>query len=258
MEKITSRNNDKIKFFMKLTASAKERKENSLFTVEGVRLCFDAFLSGEEIIEFFFTEKIAEKFPEQTEKITEKAEDSFVITDEISSKLSDTSSPQGMFCIIKEKKNSLAIKKKGCYIALDSIQDPANLGAAARTAEALGIDGMILYNCCDIYNPKALRASMGAFFRLPLEITSDLGSLLKDAAEDGILTVASVPDRDAESFSSLSFSTGVIAVIGNEGNGVSEEVISSCEKKATIEMKGRAESLNASAAAAIIMWEMVK
>jgi TrmH family RNA methyltransferase len=99
---------------------------------------------------------------------------------------------------------------------------------------------------------------MGAFFRLPVMLTDDLPLLLKNKAIEGMLTVAAVPDRDSEDITTLDFSLGAIAVIGNEGNGVSEEVINACVKKAVIPMKGRAESLNAAAAGAIVMWEMVK
>lgn len=258
MEKITSRTNEKIKFYTRLSASAKERNENSLFTIEGARLCFDAFLSGEDIKVLYFTEKANEKFSDKINKLCESADECYIITDDIAHKLSDTASPQGIFCIVKQRQNSLAINKKDCYIALDSMQDPANLGATARTAEALGIKGIILYNCCDIYNPKALRASMGAFFRLPVMFTDNLLEVLENAEKNGLLTVASVPDSNAESITSLSFEGGAVTVIGNEGNGVSGEIIEKCTVKATIEMKGRAESLNAAAAAAIIMWEMMK
>lgn len=258
MEKITSRNNEKVKFFQKLSSSSKFRKENSLYALEGARLCFDALLSGEEIMEFFFTEKALEKFPEQVKRLSDSAESSFEITDEVAQKLADTSATQGIFCIIKYRQNILAIDTKLCYIALDSIQDPANLGAMARTAEALGMGGLILYNCCDVYNQKALRASMGAFFRLPVLFTDDLPKLLYNKAIEGMLTVAAVPDRDSEDITSLDFSNGAITVIGNEGNGVSDAVKEACMKKAVIPMRGRAESLNAAAAGAIVMWEMMK
>ena len=258
MEKITSRNNDKVKHFIKLCDSARERREQSLYTLEGARLCFDALLSGETVSDFFFTEKAKEKYKMQVSGLCEKAENSYLISDEVASKISATSTPQGVFAIIKQRQIPLAFDLKLCYIALDGIQDPSNLGAFARTAEALGIGGLILYNCCDIYNPKSLRASMGAFFRLPVMTTDDLPLLLKNKAIEGMLTVAAVPDRDSENITTLDFSGGVITVIGNEGNGVSEAVKNACVKKAVIPMKGRAESLNAASAGAIVMWEMMK
>jgi TrmH family RNA methyltransferase len=258
MDIITSRTNEKIKSFMKLCASAKERKEQSLYAIEGARLCFDALLSGEEITEFYYTQKAREKFSSQVEKIIEKAENSFVISEDVAAKMSSTPSPQGLFCIAHIRQNPLAIEPELCYIALDGIQDPANIGALARTAEALGIAGIILYNCCDIYNQKSLRASMGAFFRLPVMTSDDLCLLLRNKAIEGMLTFAAVPDRESENICSLDFSKGAITVIGNEGNGVSQPVIDACMKKAVIPMKGRAESLNAAAAGAIVMWEMMR
>jgi TrmH family RNA methyltransferase len=258
MEKITSRNNEKIKFFQKLSASSKCRRENSLYALEGARLCFDALLSGEEVKEVFFTAKASAKFSEQVKKLCDSSRECFEITDEVAQKLAGTSSTQGIFCIMEYRQNILAIDTKLCYIALDGIQDPANLGAMARTAEALGIGGLILYNCCDVYNQKALRASMGAFFRLPVLFTDDLPKLLYNKAIEGMLTVAAVPDRDSEDICSLDFKSGAITVIGNEGNGVCEAVKNACAKKAVIPMRGRAESLNAAAAGAIVMWEMMK
>ena len=258
MERITSRSNERIKSFLKLSSSSKERREQNLYAIEGARLCFDALISGEEIKEFYYTLHAEEKFKKQVDSLREKASASFVITEDVASKMSSTPSPQGLFCVARHRQNSLAFESKLCYIALDGIQDPSNLGAMARTAEALGIGGLILYNCCDIFNQKSLRASMGAFFRLPVIMTDDLPLLLRNRAIEGVLTVAAVPDRDSEDFSSLDFSQGAITVIGNEGNGVSQPVIEACMKKASIPMKGRAESLNAAAAGAIVMWEMMK
>ncbi len=258
MEKITSRTNEKIKRFLKLSASSSFRREQSLYTLEGARLCFDALLSGEEFSEFYFTERAREKFTRQVDEILKNTQNCFLISEEVADKLSSTASSQGLFAIIKQRQIPLAFDTQLCYIALDGIQDPANLGALSRTAEALGVNGLILYNCCDIYNPKALRASMGAFFRLPVMFTDDLPLLLKNKAIEGMLTVAAVPDRDSEDITKLDFSSGVITVIGNEGNGVSQSVINACMKKAVIPMKGRAESLNAAAAGAIVMWEMMK
>ena len=143
-------------------------------------------------------------------------------------------------------------------MALDNVQNPQNLGAAARTAEALGIDGVIVYSGCDRYNPKALRASMGSLLRINMVETDDLVSLISDAREHGMFTFVTVPDSDAQDITSLSFGGGVVAVIGNEGNGVSKEAESAAVNRVTIKMKGSAESLNASAAAVITMWEMMR
>ena len=132
------------------------------------------------------------------------------------------------------------------------------MGAISRTAEAFGIDGLVIFGGCDIYNPKALRASMGALVRLPVKVCENLETEINLCKELGIGTFATVPDRDAKDITKTDFSKGALCVIGNEGNGVSQEIIDLCDERITIKMSGRAESLNAAAAASITMWELVK
>lgn len=126
-----------------------------------------------------------------------------------------------------------------------------------RTCEAFGFDGAILSSgCCDPYSPKVLRGAMGAVFRLPLYRTDDIVSLIRTCKSNGMRPLASVPDSQAVSITSVRFFRGVIMCIGNEGNGLSNELITACGEKITIPMAGHAESLNAATAAAILMWEM--
>jgi TrmH family RNA methyltransferase len=146
----------------------------------------------------------------------------------------------------------------GRYIALEGIQDPSNLGAIARTAEALGLDGMVTFGCCDMYSPKALRASMGAFFRLPIFVSDDIISLTQELKSRDVNVFACVPDRTAHDIRGLDFSCPTLAVVGNEGNGISDELKDACSMQITVPMIGRAESLNASHAATVIMWEMMR
>ncbi|MDE5996506.1 MAG: RNA methyltransferase, partial [Eubacterium sp.] len=127
-----------------------------------------------------------------------------------------------------------------------------------RTAEALGINGAICYNCCDIYNPKALRASMGSILRLPVILSDNLVSDIEAAKENGFSFYATVPDKHAEDITKINFPASSVIIIGNEGNGISEEVKAAANKLVTINMLGRAESLNASMAGAIAMWEMLR
>ena len=145
----------------------------------------------------------------------------------------------------------------GKYIALENIQDPANLGAVCRTAEALGISGVIAEGGCDIYSPKAQRAAMGSLLRLPVIRCEDLAETLSYLGENGMKLYATTPDTDAEKITLCDMSGGVVSVIGNEANGVSDEIFELCQK-VTIPMLGRAESLNASMAAAITMWEIMR
>ena len=173
--------------------------------------------------------------------------------------MSDVKSSQGIFCVCKMKKAFTAdlLDRNKKYIAGETIQDPSNLGAFFRTSEALGIDAIILSDdCCDVYSPKVLRGSMGAVFRMPVFVLSDFADELKKLTDAGFETFAAVVDKNAKSITSCDFTNGGIAVIGNEGNGLTKEAVEACRYAVTIPMKGRAESLNASAAAMIIMWEM--
>ncbi|MCR5485546.1 MAG: RNA methyltransferase [Clostridiales bacterium] len=261
MEKITSRSNEKIKLAVSLKTDAKERKKNGLFFIEGARLCHDAVLSGINIKYFFVTEKASMKYSAETAAITDAAERGYLISEDVSRRLSDTVMPQGIFCLcetIDKNESCYTIYNNGKYIALDNIQNPDNLGAIARAAEALGVSGLIIYDGCDIYNPKALRASMGSLFRIPVIKTDDLPLLLREYGGKGMLTAASVPDESAVKITDAELRGGVICVIGNEGAGISESVKDACKIKVTIPMKGRAESLNAATAAAVLIWEMMK
>lgn len=255
---IESKSNDKIKAAQKLSASSSVRNEKGEFFLEGVRLCYDAAISSVKIKQCFFTEKAKLKNTERIEKIIDCAENSYLISEEIASKLSDTKNSQGVFavCVLPEK-SGFSFESKKKYVALENIQDPSNLGAIVRTAEALGLDGAVLCSCCDPYNPKAQRAAMGSLLRLPLLVTDDMKSIISQCKEKGIDVLATVPDSSAEKITGIDMSLGVMAVIGNEGNGVSEETKNAC-RRVTIPMLGRAESLNASMAAAIVMWEMMR
>lgn len=258
MEKITSKNNELIKSIKKLFTSRKARVENNQFVLEGARLCFDVFNSDYKVSCFLVTEKAYDKYENQCIKMADKADKSFFISNEAASKLGDTESTQGIFAVCEIPKNNFCIEKNKKYIALDSLQDPSNLGAIIRTAEALGIDGAICFNCCDIYNSKALRASMGSILRLPVIMSSNLCSDIEMMKANGFSVYSAVPDSSAVDITKIDFGQSSVMIIGNEGNGISEAVKACSTQLVTINMLGRAESLNASMAGAIAMWEMLR
>ena len=194
--------------------------------------------------------------------LEEKSEKSYMITPDLSRKISGTVTPQGVFCIGAVPDSTLdtdRLEKRGRYILLENVQDPSNIGAVFRTAEALGIDGALLSaDCCDPYNPKTMRASMGAVFRLPFAVADDPVSEVEKQKKRGLRPLAAVPDRGAVSVTDIDAHGGVIMCVGNEGNGLTAELIAACCQSVTIPMRGRAESLNAAAAASLLMWEMVR
>lgn len=255
---ITAKNNPKIKETKALLTSAKERKNSGLFVLEGVRLCCDAIKSGCKVTNAFCTENCMEKYGEDIALVKENCDNFYLVSNDVLKTISDTVTPQGVVCVATMSTKDFQYENGKKYIALDTVQNPDNLGAISRTAEAFGIDGMIVFGGCDIYNPKALRASMGALIRLPVKVCESLENEMKKCKKVGINTFATVPDRDAKDITKVDFSKGAFCIIGNEGNGVSQEIIGLCDEKITIKMSGRAESLNAAAAASITMWELVK
>ena len=228
------------------------------FVLEGARLVFDVLNSLYQVSCFLVTENAYEKYKAQCDAMIERADKAYLISEETAQRLSDTKNPQGVFAVCKNLSREISLDKSGKYIALDNLQDPGNLGTVIRTAEALGINGVIVGGGCDIYNPKVLRASMGSVLRLGIIRCKDVEEKLSQLKASGFQIYATTPDSNAVPVTEIDFSKGGICVIGNEANGVSDSVISLAHRCITIPMKGRAESLNASAAASVIMWEMLR
>ena len=259
MNRIDSVNNEKIKYAVKIATSSSRRKEDGLFFLEGLRLCRDAALTGVKIRMAFFTDKAYEKNSDDASFICENAQEAYLVSSAVANKMSLTENSQGFYCLCENTGvlSEKDIDVKGKYIALENVRDPSNLGAICRTAEALGINGVILCGCCDRYSPKSQRAAMGSLLRLPVTLTDNLPETLLRLKEQGMKLYATTPDEKASVITKSDMSGGVVSVIGNEANGVTDEVFAVCEKL-TIPMKGRSESLNASMAAAITMWEMMR
>lgn len=257
MEELTSRNNPTVKSAAALKES-KERRKAGRFLLEGARLCKDAALNGITINQFFVTSKAKEKYPEEATLLENKAEKIFLIPESVAEKLSDTKNSQGFFAVCEDSAASHGIKPTGMYVFTDNVQNPDNLGAIVRTAEAMGADGLIVSSGCDIYSPKALRASMGALLRFPVIKTDEPHMLLSECKKQGMRIFASVVTSDAESLVACDKSGGCVLIIGNEGNGISDEILAASDIRITIPMKGKAESLNASAAATVLIWEFMK
>ncbi len=253
---ITSKDNSLIKLVCALQASSNARKEHGLFVLEGLRICEDAFDCGVKFDKLIVGETAFEKHKDSIEKFAKNSDECYKIPDSLFKKISDTTSPQGIIALALKTHKSAKINKNGRYIALENINDPSNLGAISRTAEALGVDGIILSSGgCDPYSPKSLRASMGTLLRMPLIV---LDSFAEDIKNCGLKSYACVVDQKATSITDVAFSDGTVVMIGNEANGLTDEAKNAASEKITIKMSGKAESLNAATAAAISIWEMMK
>lgn len=257
---LTSKDNSQIKNAVKLKKSAKFRRQSGLFIAEGLRICLDAMLSGAEVDCLFVTEAAMEKNPAEFEQLSNYAAKTYLLTPELFALISDTQTPQGFLCVIKTLDKTAefdTIKIGGKFLALDNVQDPNNLGTILRSAEAFGVSGVIMsVDCCDVHNPKVVRGSMGAVFRLAILTVDSLADFFQ--ANPQLNTYAAVVDNSAEKVTHTQFVPPCAVVIGNEGNGIRPQTVAACRHNITIPMDGKAESLNASVAAAILIWEMVK
>ena len=260
-EPIKSKKNEAVKFFIKLQNSAAFRRETGLFPVEGARLCADGAQSGISIKRLYYTEQAFEKYASYLAPVLKAAEESCPIDPSVAKAMSAVESPQGIFCVCQMPAgmDMSDVVPGGRYLAAENMQDPSNLGAVLRTGEALGLQGILLSeNSCDLYSPKVLRSSMGAVFRFPVCICSDLPEVLRSLTAGGFQTLGAVAGGEALSVEQPDYQKGCVMAVGNEGNGLSREAREACSALVTIPMKGRAESLNAAAAAAILIWEMMR
>jgi TrmH family RNA methyltransferase len=151
------------------------------------------------------------------------------------------------------------IKYNGKYIALENVSNPSNFGAVVRTAEAVGLDGVIVSGGCDIYNPKSQRSAMGSLFRLNIVVVDDLPQYLTQLKVNGMKVYAGVPDSNALKITQADMSGGVVSIIGNEGNGIGKECAAHIKERLLIPSypaeRPTSESLNVSTATAIICAE---
>lgn len=253
-KEITSKDNALVKQIAKLQSSARERRETGLFVAEGLRVCDDCAANGIEIEYLVISKSYFEAKGEKLNKYTDKARETVLVGDSIFSKIADTKTPQGILAVGKIPLAQSELKADGKYVALENIADPSNLGAIARTAEAIGIDGIIISaDGCDPYSPKVLRSSMGTVLRMNIIVTDNFVNDLKNSG----LKLFSCVVKGGRDIRDVTFPVGSAVIIGNEANGLTADVREISEN-ITIPMSGFAESLNAAAAAAIAMWELKK
>ena len=262
IEKITSATNPRIKRLATLRKKAKSRREEQAFIIEGVRLYKDT--PREFLKEIYMTEEFLEqKLGGAAREIAGATQENItIITPQIMQKISDTDTPQGVLCVAKmpsyDREDLLGDEKKEnpLLLILENIQDPGNLGTMMRTAEAAGVTGVLMSrDTVDLFNPKTVRATMSAIFRVPFLYTDDLvGEIQRLQKENGIAVYAahlraSKPYDEADCTGACAF------LIGNEGNGLTDEAADAATARVHIPMQGNIESLNAAMAAGILLFE---
>ena len=256
---ITSKDNPVIKLYQKLSASKKERLQYGLFVLEGLRIVQDALRENSGLSHIIITAQAYDKYAEILFQADLRNTRIVVISNELGKKIASTDNTQGIFAVcpmMLDKKPSF--HENGRYIVLHCLQDPGNLGMIIRTADALGIDGIILCGCCDLYSPKVIRSTMGSVFRAAISIEYVVDLFFDLFEKNGVETSAAVIDKDAQLLTECTFNGSHAVFIGNEGNGLPDEVSHRCGRRIIIPMNGNINSLNAAMAAGIIMWELKK
>ncbi len=261
LEIITSKDNPLIKLYKKLSESKKERLKSGLFIAEGVRIVEDAILENIKIHSLMVTEQNLQKYSALLSQADLRGVKPVIISNELGNRISCTEKTQGIFVICNVPEQSglkSSLKENGKYIVLYQLQDPGNIGTIIRTADAMGIDGVILSESCDVYSPKTIRSTMGSIFRISLWHGLDMDNVLEAFKLKNIKIYPAVISENAVSLAECDFSDGACVIIGNEGNGIPENIVKMCDIPLTIKMNGNINSMNASMAAGIILWEMSK
>lgn len=238
MIRITSKDNKTLKGFHKLKTK-KGRDKSNTFLVDGLRIVKHG-LDHDCVEQIIVTDQFLENHPMDFS-------DLYIVDHSQMKLLSETETPQGIMAVIRKTSKKMS---DGKLLLLDQIQDPGNMGTLIRTADAAGFAGVLIRKgSTDPYSQKALRSSMGSIISLPIKFVENL-----DGYHDYKIYAATL--RDAVSYKDIAYPSQSILVIGNEGNGVSDEILKVSDQNIYIPMQGDVESLNASIAGGILMFYM--
>ncbi len=249
---ISSTSNPQVKWVVSLQKKAKQRREEGLFVVEGRKMVCEA--PEDMLVKVFATEKFLCEYGELIDN--DKLE---VVSDSVMAHMSDTMSPQGILAVVKQPvyniEDILKTSAAPLFILLENLQDPGNLGTILRTAEGAGVTAVLMSrDTVDIFNPKVIRSTMGSLYRVPFIYTDNILVMVDILKSSGVKVFAAhlkgVNDYDAERYLGAT-----CFLIGNEANGLSDEISDRADCYVKIPMLGKVESLNASVAAALLMYE---
>ena len=248
---ITSKDNSKIKEIKKL----KEKKyRKTAFIVEGIKMLKEAISEKAEIDTIIIREDTELDF-----KLDSELEKKVIhVTQNVFETISDVVSPQGVLVVINKKIDDNKINQYADYIlALDGIQDPGNLGTIIRTADSANIKQILVSkDTVDSYSPKVVRSTMGAIYRVKIIECEDLAKTLKSLQTTGFEIVTTDLHTD-KSIYDMNYNKKIV-VIGNEANGVTQEIRELSNYRVKIPMLGKTESLNAAVATGIMIYEYVR
>ena len=257
MQIITSKDNETVKNIKKLK-DRKYRDLNNEFIIEGIKLVKEAISENFMIKKIVICEECLENAIIDEKTLYEIAKyECIYVTKKIFESISDVTHPQGILAVV-EKNNKKPINyKEDIVLVLDGLQDPGNLGTILRTIDSANLSQIIVSKeTVDAYNPKVVRSTMGAIFRVNIVQTDNLKETLKEFKKHKY-KIMSTSLGATESIYDIDYNKKVL-VIGNEANGVSKGILDFADEKVIIPMLGKTESLNASVATSIIVYEYVR
>ncbi len=267
VETITSKANSTIVKIAKLS-NKKHRNEENLFVCDGKKLLIEAINFGAKI-KYIILKNDINLENDIIEKILRCQKDGTIIlcvNEQVFSKLTDENAPQGIITVcefLREKHRHLTnventIPNEKIFI-LESVRDPGNIGTIVRNAAAFGIDRLIFSSdCADIYSSKVIRAAMGAIFKIKIDIVDDLITTINNLKADGRRVLGATLGKNSLILGKIELISNDVFVVGNEGHGLSKEVINASNETIFIPMCENTESLNAAIASSIFMWELYK
>lgn len=241
---ITSTKNSTYKLIKSLKTK-KARQKYGMFTVEGIKSVKDAIEAESDVFLVAISDKLEETFDVETV---------YRISDSIFAQLCDTDAPQGVIAVIKmPEKQARTVNNELCLYC-DRVADPGNLGTIIRICDAVGAELMLSPECSDIYSPKTVRASMGSFFHV--NITEDVTcSDLADMKKEGYTLLAGALGANTVDYRESVYGKRTVIVVGNEANGVCDDILKICDRSIKIPIFGKAESLNVAVAAALMLYK---
>lgn len=258
MQLITSKDNEIIKNIKKLK-DKKYRNEQKEFIIEGIKLIEEAIEENVKIKMIVVCEGCVEEGTIEQKLLYQIAKYNCIyVSEKIFSSITDVKTPQGMLAVIEMENSEEKIRyDEDIIFVLDGIQDPGNLGTILRTIDSVGLTQVIVSkDTVDAYNPKVVRSTMGAIFRVKVIESQDLVRTMRNLKKHKYEIVATSLDTN-DSIYDIDYNKKVI-VIGNEANGVSKEILSIADEKTKIPMLGKTESLNAAVATSVIAYEYVR
>lgn len=261
---ISSSSNQQIKNLIQLQTKSKVRNKEKQYVIEGIKM-FEEVLSCKEavLVKTFVAESYYNNLESENPKLWEKLQtiDYDTVADKVFKEIADTMTPQGILAVVKQPEYQLEdmlSREEVNLIVLEDLRDPGNLGTIIRTAEGAGITGIILSKASvDVYNPKVIRSTMGAIYRVPFVYVESIPDTIK-TLQSRQITLYATHLHAQKYYDEVQYGNRTAVMIGNEANGLTEVSTKASDVLIKIPMEGKVESLNAGVATAIMIYEIYR